>query len=188
MTVAILHEGSSPKSEDQKLLKELIGRLGLNDSNVDYFPMKSKSNFFKPEFARYIELLKQIEADEITKVLFIIDADSSADDAVYGGSKNTLTKLEEMTTSLGIGGICELYIFCDPKTGNGNIEDLILSTLDEEKNTCIKNFLECSDFKAKENSKAILNGIYRIFYPESPFDFEHKNFDELKGKLSELLS
>ena len=76
MTVAILHEGSSPKSEDQRLLKELIRLLGLDDSNVDFFPMNSKSNFFKSEFTQYIDLLQQIEADQITRVLFIIDADS----------------------------------------------------------------------------------------------------------------
>ena len=84
--------------------------------------------------------------------------------------------------------VSEFYICCDPNTQEGNVESLLLLTLDEEKKACIDSFLECSDFKAKENSKAILKQIYKIAFPEAPFDFEHEHFAELKAKLSNLFN
>lgn len=188
MNVAILHEGHAGKSEDNWLLKALIDLLDLDKSRVSFYGMGSKSNFFKHDHSDYRELLPLIDAEQIDQVLFVVDADFQANDETYGGYQNSLETLQSMAEELGIGGISEFYICCDPNTQEGNVESLLLSTLDEEKKACIDSFLECSDFKAKENSKAILKQIYKIAYPEAPFDFEHVHFTELKEKLALLLS
>lgn len=75
---------------------------------------------------------------------------------------------------------------CDPNTKNGTMESLILSTIEAERRVCIENFLICSEFKSKENHKAILNQIYNMAYPNAPYDFSHSHFDELKNKLKWL--
>jgi len=82
----------------------------------------------------------------------------------------------------------KIYHVCcvDIFTGYFNSNGLILSTIPLKQKECIETFLECSDFKSKENHKAILNQIYKIAYPKSPFDFSHKNFNELKQKLKNL--
>jgi len=53
---------------------------------------------------------------------------------------------------------------------------------------CIQAFLDCSEFKSKENHKTILNDIYKLAYPKAPFNFQHRHFDELKQKLAQLLT
>lgn len=188
MRVAILHEGHAGKSEDNWLLKKLLELQGLDEGRVSFYGMGSKSNFFKPDYKDYRELLPMIEADQISKVLFIMDADFQSDDGVHGGYDNCLAALKAMSASLGIDGVCEFYICYDPATKEGNLESLLLSTLDDKKKTCINDFLTCSNFKAKGSSKAILNQVYKTAYPEAPYDFEHENFNELKGKLAVLLS
>lgn len=188
MRVAILHEGHAGKSEDNWLLKKLIAVLGFDESRVLFYGMGTKSNFFKHDHKDYRELRQQIATDQIGKVLFVVDADFQKDDKTYGGYENSLTALRKMVNDFNISDISQFYICCDPATKKGNVESLLLSTLDDEKRTCINSFLVCSDFKAKENSKAILKQIYRIAYPKAPFDFEHPNFDELKSKLKALLS
>lgn len=199
MSIVILHEGSD-KSKDQWdksgsldnwLLKKLIHIQGfdLDTKKVSFYGMGSKSNFFDPNYESYVDdLLPQVEADQIRKILFVVDADSASDDKSSGGAENSLTALKEIAAELGLDGISDFYVCCDPKTQEGNVEALLLSTLSEEKKSCIESFLECSDFKGKGNTKAVLNGVYKAAYPEAPFDFEHDSFDELKEKLRLLLS
>ncbi len=186
--VAIFHEGRAQKSEDNWLLKKLIDTENLDEQHFQFFGIGGKSNFFKSQTKEYIELLLMVDAGQITRILFVIDADHERNDNVYGEYSNTLAEWHKVVNQLGVGAISDIYITCDPRTQEGYVESLLLSTLDEEKVACIKSFLDCSDFKSKENHKAILNQIYKIAYPNAPFDLKHPHFDELKTKLRELVA
>jgi len=184
--VAILHEGNSRKTHDNELLKLLLEELKLEINKVRFIGMGSKSNFFKIDNTNYKQLLQNIELEEISKVLFIIDADYEENDNTYGGYENTKNELEKIIEKLNIKSNADIFITCDPNDKCGYLESLILSTIPKEQKECIETFLDCSDFKSKENHKAILNQIYKIAYPNAPFDFSHSNFDELKLKLKNL--
>jgi len=185
--IAILHEGNSKKTNDNELLKLLIEELGLPKNKIEFFGIGTKSNFFKFEKnAIYNVLATKIRKKEISKVLFVVDADYEKNDTRYGGYKNTKKELEETINALRIESCSDIYITCDPMTKCGYLESLVLSTIPKEQKECIETFLECSDFKSKENHKAILNQIYKTAYPKAPFDFSHENFNELKEKLRNL--
>jgi len=186
MKVAILHEGNSKKTNDNELLKLLIGELKLNIEQVSFFGFGAKSNFFKVDNREYKMLLQKMEERTISKVLFVVDADYIENDSVYGGYKNTKIELEKIIKELNLEEYSDTYITCDPTEQCGYLESLILSTIPKKEKECIETFLECSDFKSKENHKAILNQIYKTAYPNAPFDFSHQNFDELKTKLKNL--
>ena len=186
MKVAILHEGNSKKTNDNELLKLLINELNLDIEQVDFFGFGAKSNFFKVDNREYKILLQKIEERTISKVLFVIDADYTQNDSIYGGYNNTKIELEKIIKELKLEDYSDAYITCDPTEQCGYLESLILSTIPQKEKECIETFLECSDFKSKENHKAILNQIYKTAYPKAPFNFSHKNFDELKQKLKNL--
>lgn len=186
MKVAILHEGNAGKSEDNKLLKAMIQAQGLDESRVIFYGMGTKSNFIDYSYKDYQELIPLIEADQIGKVLLTADADSQKIDRKYGGYENSMNMLKGVAQHFKMNELCQFYVFCDPSTRQGNVESLLLTTLSDEKKTCIENFLDCSGFKARGNSKAILNDIYNRAYPEPPYNFEHQHFDDLKQKLAKL--
>lgn len=187
MKVAIVHEGNAKKNNDNKLLKLLIDKLKLSQDKVEFFGFNSKSNFFKKDYEGYIDLLERIFKEEkISKILFVIDADYEKNDKNYGGFENTLQKMITIRKELNIYEISDLYITCDFDTKEGYLESFILSTIPKEQKECIETFLECSDFKSKENDKAILNQIYNISYPNAPYDFSSDKFDVLKQKLKNL--
>ena len=184
--VAILHEGNSKKTNDNELLKLLLKELNLDFNRVEFFGVGAKSNFFKSDNMSYKFLNKEINNRNISKVLFVVDADYEENDITYGGYENTEKKLNTIRKSLSIEGISDIYITCDPSDRCGYLESLILSSIPEKQKECIETFLECSEFKSKENHKSILNQIYKTAYPNAPFDFSHKNFDQLKTKLKNL--
>ncbi|WP_299876611.1 hypothetical protein [uncultured Cocleimonas sp.] len=184
--VAILHEGNAKKTHDNELLLLLLDNLGLDEKNVKFFGMGTKSNFFKVDDKNYKELLLNIKNESIEKILFVLDADFEGNDEKYGGFENTKTELEKTLDKLDLNASTDIYITCDPDEKCGYLESLILSTIPEEQKECLNAFLDCSDFKSKENHKAILNQIYNIGYPNAPFDFSHTNFDVLKLKLQKL--
>jgi hypothetical protein len=68
------------------------------------------------------------------------------------------------------------------------LESLILSTMPADQNNCILSFLNCSKFQSKEKHKIVLTKIYEILYPNTPYDFSHAHFDELKSKLLALFA
>jgi hypothetical protein len=173
--VAILHEG---KSIDKSFFQLLLDDLNLNTSQVNFYGMGSKNNFFNKEHSQYEALLLNIKEEEITKILFIIDADNEFD--------NTQINLNGIIQELAIENISDFYIACHPQKKQGYLESLILSSLSSEQAECINNFLECSDFKSKTHDKSIFNIIYKNAYPSAPFDFSHSNFDPLKEKLINL--
>ncbi len=186
MKVAILHEGNAKKTNDNELLKLLISELNLNIEQVIFFGLGTKSNFFNANNREYKILLQKIEERTIGKILFVVDADYKKNDSKYGGYQNTKVELEKTIQELGLKEYSDIYITCDPIEECGYLESLILSTIPQEQKECIETFLECSDFKSKENHKAILNQIYKTAYPTAPFDFSHANFNELKQKLKNL--
>ena len=50
----------------------------------------------------------------------------------------------------------------------------------------IKKILFVLDADNEENDKALLRQLYKLAYPNTPYNFKHKNFDELKEKLQNL--
>lgn len=187
--VAILHEGNAGKSDDHWLLRKLIEILALDVKTVEFFGVGTKSNFFRCDSNVYTRLLPLVkETEQITKALFVIDADCVANDQKYGGHENVQREWQAVVQNLGIEHLSSLHITCDPRTREGYVESLLLATLDEPKAACIQQFLACSEFASKENHKAIMNQIYKIAYPKAPFDLQHPFFDELKDKLRDLVS
>ena len=184
--VAILHEGNAKKTADNKLLKLLIEKLELDIRKIRFFGLGSKSNFFKKENRAYKELLSEISEGAFSKVLFVVDADYEENDTTYGGFNNTLEKMIAIRKELKIYELSDLYITCDFDTKEGYLESLILSSIPQKQKECIETFLECSEFKSKENDKAILNQIYNHAYPNAPYDFSSDKFDILKQKLKNL--
>lgn len=157
----------------------------INSENVEYHSMGSKTNFFKKE--QYPKLIVQgVESNQIDKILFVVDADNSISDTKKSGFENTQNALNEMIIELGFQSVASIYIMCDPKDKTGYSESLILSTIPDTQRRCIESFLQCSQFKSKENHKAILNQIYKLAYPDAPYDFSHAHFDLLKTELKNL--
>lgn len=185
-SLAILHEGNTKSSHDNDLITLLMQHLELDVSLVDFYGMGSKSNFFKIEGVCYKTLLPRINAGQVKKVLFIVDADDEKNDKVYGGTENTRRELQAFIKELSIEAISRIYIMCDPETQTGYLESFILSSIPEQQRSCIEQFLSCSQFKSKENHKAILHQIYNLAYPDAPYDFAHPNFDHLKAELTQL--
>ena len=186
--VAILHEGQKDKSLDSEILKLLLEKLELDEYKVEFFGFGAKSNFFKLENVKYKRLQQQIDEEEINKILFIIDSDYIANDSVYNGYDNTYNELMKIIRLLNLESISDIYISCEPITKNGYMESLVLSTIPKEQKQCIENFLQCNEFKSKENDKAIINQIYKSAYPNASYEFSHKNFNLLKEKLQNLFN
>jgi len=179
---AIICEGKT----DQAFLKTLLKHCGILSEQIDFYMMDNKSNFFKPENKKYRELLPKIQADQVERVLFVIDADCFEKDKKYGGVENTQRELNLIIQKLDITSISKVFINGDPKTKIGYLESLILATIPAEQRVCIEEFLNCSQFQSKENHKAIVNQIYNIAYPNAPYNFEHCYFEALKKKLQWL--
>jgi len=184
--IAILHEGNAKKTADNKLIKLLIEDLNLDEKQVRFFGLGSKSEFFKKDIDAYRELLTDIQEEIISKVLFVVDADYEKDNSQYGGFENTLREIIDIRKKLNIYEMSDLYITCDFDTKEGYLESLILSSIPLKQKECIETFLDCSEFKSKENDKAILNQIYNNAYPNAPYDFSSEKFDILKQKLKNL--
>lgn len=180
--VSILIEGKT----DKDFICLLLDKMNLDKGKAKFFILGNKSNFFKQENNRYKELLLDIEQEEIGKSLFILDADDEKSDKIYGGYDNTARELTKIVDSLDMKNRSSVYIMCDPTTKIGFLESLILSSIGEKQRQCIGNFLECSEFKSKENHKAVLHQIYKTAYPQTPYDFSHENFTPLKQKLTNL--
>ena len=188
MKVSILHEG---KSIDKNFFKLLYHALGISEEElnhrVNFIGMGNKSNFFNLDNKNYTLLKSEVEREFVEKVLFIVDADYEGDKK-YDGYDETLSQITAIQKELDIAHISDTFIAYDMNSERkeGYLESLILSTLSQEQKECIETFLECSDFKSKENHKAILNQIYKTAYPNAPFDFSHENFNTLKQKLQTL--
>ncbi|MGZ5007902.1 MAG: DUF3226 domain-containing protein [Methylobacter sp.] len=186
---AILHEGSrNDKTADKKLIVSLFKELELPENSIDFYAFGSKSEFFNINNVNYKELNSSVEAEEINKILFIVDADYEKDDAKYKGFENTENQLKNIINKLGFQNIARFYLVCDPDTKAGYLESLILASLPEQKRKCIDCFVECSEMNSKNIHKKIINHLYTIAYPDPPYNFEHPHFDELKAELKNLFT
>jgi hypothetical protein len=182
--VAILHEGK----DDKKYIKRVLEFLNIeNYSNDTFYEMNNKSNFFKTNHINYRTLKQKIENDEITKVLFILDADYKTD-SVYGGVSNTTTELEKIISELGFFNNYEIYVVCEPGTAEGYFETLFLSCVSDELKECYQKFIECTGFTGKEPTKTIMTKLHELSSPEKPYSFEHANFKPLKDTLTNLFN
>lgn len=191
-SIWILHEGNAKKTHDNALICLLIEHLSRTNpevsvDKVEFHGMGKKSSFFDLE--SYPKLLKDgVATDKISKVFLVVDADYPETDVKYGGFENTQKKLGEIIVELGFQSVCDIYVTCDPAIKTGYLESFLLSTIPDHQKTCIQSFLNCSDFNSKENHKAILNSIYKMAYPNTPYDLLHSHFDELKNKLLSLFA
>jgi hypothetical protein len=181
---AIVCEGKN----DRVFFEKLIKHLGFSEKDINFYPLDGKSEFFKSANKKYQDLKLEVMSEQIGRVLFVVDADDERSDKKYGGFENTQRALNTLIAELGFSEISQTFIMCDPLTKTGYLESLILSSISEKQRNCIACFLECSEFKSKESHKEILNRIYNLAYPNAPFNFEHKNFTELKQILNNLFS
>ena len=182
VNVAILCEGRN----DKEFIGTLISHLGFGNNNANFYIFGGKSKFFELDNTKYKDLKLDIDSGQIEKVLLVVDADDMKNDIVYGGFENTQSALNAIIKQLGLEAVSRPYIMCDPATKTGYLESFILSTIPVAQRNCIEGFLECSQFKSKENHKAILNQIYKLAYPNAPYDFEHHHFESLKIELTNL--
>lgn len=186
-SIFILHEGSEKKTADNEMIQLLMEDLGLDLNLVDFRGMGSKSNFFKAE--KYGVLIQAAQANQIEKILCVIDADDANNDAKYGGAENTRKEIALMLEQLGLQDISQVFVACDPDTQIGYLESLILSTIPETEKACIKNFMQCSNFHTQKIDKIILYNIYKHAYPNAPYyNFSHPNFEPLKTALRQLFT
>lgn len=183
---AILHEGNDKDNTDKKLLKSLLLDLGLNADDIHFEGFGNKSNFFNVQNPKYLRLKNFVSTGQIDKLLFIVDADNEKDDTQYKGFENTEKALKQIINHLEFEDVADFYIVCDPLSKTGYLESLILSSLPEEKQNCIRSFINCSGSNPKLDDKRIINHLYTIAYPDPPYNFEHKNFDDLKSALKKL--
>jgi hypothetical protein len=182
VNIAIVCEGK----DDKAFFEVLISHLGFEKGQVNFYIFGGKSDLLKSDNKKYQDLQLEINSGQIDKILFVADADNVENDATYGGIANTQAALDALIHQLQFNLISQTYIMCDPISKAGYLESFILSTIPDKQRKCIEHFLECSQFKSKENHKAILNKIYNLAYPNAPYDFEHAHFNSLKDKLSNL--
>ena len=176
----ILCEGG----DDIGFINRLCKHVTLDMRKIDIKKVSGKSNFFKTE--TYETYLQQIETGLYDKVLFIVDSDDIECDAQYSGFENTNIKLNEMIEYLGITDLSTIHIVCDPFTTNGNLEHLLLSTIEETKKDCLTELLSCITDMETHSNKKILLSSYEAIFKESPYNFDHQNFNTLITKLKQL--
>ena len=188
-SIAIVYEDDA----HEKLIKALMSFLRIKTVEIDdelcefHPPLGSKSNFFKIENDHYRLLKTKADNDVLKKILFVIDADNSSNDQVYGGLDNSKKKLSELIEALGIDHISDYFIVYNPDSNIGNTESLLLKTQPEDKRKCIEDFITCSNIKANRKSDKKFYQIYGLgCYEESFYNFDHPHFNELKEKIYNL--
>jgi len=167
--VRIFCEGSDDKTFLRLLLNDLKKSneiIGFENFDSIIKVMGGKSKLLDKD--SYSVANKKI-GKGIQKVLFVFDCDFSEDDNSCGGLEASQKAIEELITTL------------DWKI---EVDYFIIDTLDKK-----DGFLgceECFNLKKLNKNRKILTCIYKSLYPKKPYDFSHKNFDELKQKLKKL--
>ena len=144
--------------------------------------MNGKSSFFNKDHANY----RLINSPKIEKVLFILDVDYEKNDYTYGGYAKTKKELKKIIKILALDIPCDYYLVCDPSTKEGYFETLLFSCVSDDLKKCYQDFISCSNFKGKENYKTVMTKLHELASPEKPYDYENKNFKEIKEKLINL--
>jgi hypothetical protein len=147
----------------------------------------------KPEYGKYVypkgcksKLLdihnykkeSKLVGKSIKKVLFIFDADFPENNHKDGGLEKSKITIKKLIQDLNWNIKTDYYIF------DKNLDDFIMKTI--EKKACFEEFEKCLEIEAKNKNKKISTCIYKKLYPNSPYDFSHQNFNELKTKLTNL--
>jgi hypothetical protein len=180
--VKIVCEGRS----DKNYLSKFLSFLEIKHSDDNFIVMGNKSAVLDIEHVNYKTLLTLVKANKVEKTLFVVDADFEKDNQQYGGYYNTHNALKRLSTGLELQSSC--YIACDPLTQEGYFESLLLSTVEDKVKVCGNSYLECIDSKKRDDHKNILEQLFKLTKPEKPYDFSHKNFNDLKEKLNELFT
>ena len=179
--VKILCEGVG----DKKFLSRLLDYLEIDYCKDNFQIMKGKSSFF--ELDNYKLLSQEIDIEEVTALLFVLDADNNDSDKKHGGYENTSTAIEELINNKLWQDISSVFIACDPVDKTGCLESLIYATLPEKHQQCIDAFIDCSGKQYGHGCKhkPILHQIFSSVWgkPEKIETFEHQYFSELKEKL-----
>lgn len=178
----ILCEGGDDIAFFNKYITEF---LQLEKNLFEIRKMNSKSDFFK--IKNYNSISQQIKTNLFDKVLFILDSDFVENDNVFGGYMNTEKEIKKIIKELNIESLADYFISCEPSTKSGNLEHLLLSTCEENKKNCIEGFITCiSKMNIENSNKKIVVTSYREIFKDHPYNFEHKNFDELEKKILKL--
>jgi len=183
----ILVEGE----DDIKFIHLLLAYLKVNKKKIVVKRLNDKSSFFKIETYEKKTILETLKSGEYNKLLFIFDSDFEEDNKKYGGFINSQREIkriiEEIKERVGFDFYTDYYIMCDPKTKNGNLEHLIISTLPTEKEQCVNELLECiKPYKNHGNKKIVLSS-YKTIFDEPDYNFSHSNYGVLTSKLILLI-
>ncbi len=179
--VAIVVEGK----RDVTFFKNYITHyLKIEKNRYKIIKTDGKSILLDSDCEKYKNLCEDLDTNRVKKVLFIIDSDNAIDNPDIGGYENSCSFIEKLFLDLSIKDYANYFIACDPETQEGNIENLVVSTLSKKQEECIKSFLDCSELENNDGKRLL--GIYNYGYPEKPYDFQHPNFNELKTKLKNL--
>ena len=171
--VVIAYEGKSDGEFFDSLLKT------YNLPKAFYYEFEGKDNIFKLAHDNYAEIESDI--DKIDKMLIVVDADNEKDTNPNRGYESSQKALQVLIEDLNFNIPIEYHIMCD-KNKEGNLESFLLSVLEDEQKECIEDFKKCYKYELTDK------WAYNTFYKQKnhPFDFSHKNFDELKQKLQNL--
>ena len=180
--VRIICEGTS----DVKQVKSILNFLDIEFKEEHFIFTNGKSFLLDKSTPKYKTLLEHIENGFVREILFIVDVDNVENDQSLCGMENTVSKIESLQLDLGVKGISDYFLACDPITQKGYFESLLLSTVDKEVIKCYEDFRNCSALNSKAVDKNILTELHNLTKPEKPYDFEHPHFEELKTKLKNL--
>jgi len=173
----ILCEGGN----DIGFLKKFCQYLEFDMKKLDIQKVSGKSNFFKA--ITYSTIRQKIDRGLYSKVLFVIDSDYLKNDSTYGGFQNSTDEIGKIIKTLNIEEKSKNFIACDPLTQEGNLEHLVLSTLEQEERDCILKLLDCVLEMDVHSDKKIVLSSYEAIFKESPYNLPHGNFDELRELL-----
>ena len=182
----ILVEGG----DDIKFINILLKYLEVDLKNIIIKKLDNKSNFFKLDTYKEKNILASLDNGEYDKVLFIFDADFSKDNTKTGGFSNSKREIEfiieQIKKNLGFDFYSDYYIMCDPKSQEGNLEHLIISTLSQKKKKCVNDLLACIESHKNYGNKKIVLSSYKTIFDEPDYNFLHIYYQELKDKLKSL--
>jgi hypothetical protein len=180
-TALILCEGGDDVGFLKKFCKEYL-KLNMNKLIIQKIGKnndKNGKNAFWDE-STYQVIKQEVNYGEYSKVLFMVDADYPENDAKYGGLANTKKALTQIISTLEFTQKAKYFIACDPTNETGNLEHLILSTIDDTKKECINELLNCVLEMEVHSDKKIVLSSYEAIFKESPYNYTHKNFNELE--------
>jgi hypothetical protein len=170
--------------DDENFIKQLLRHLKVKNKGYGFDKYlqstNGKSRLLKT--ITYDNNLNQEIDKSVKKVLFIFDADFEQDNNKNGGLEKSKVAIEKLIQDLKWNIPTDYYIF------DKNLDDFIIKTLEKDQQKCFQEFDKCLKIEIENKNKKISTCIYKKLYPQSPYDFSHKNFNELKTKLKDLFN